>query len=349
VQAQFAESFDRTAGVSRSAPTWYARIDRNGRNLQLRYVTNAIADDFVTRAGFVSRAGIGHMNGSARYVLYGDKGALFESWAPSVTLDGTWTYHNFVRAGDIQDLKWNFGLTGALRGGWTINGALLVETFAYDSTLYTNYKIEEKRAGGGLDTVKFSGTPHLPNFDYSLTIATPVKKYFDANFNVIFGKDEDFFEWSNANVDIGTFTLNVRPTEQFRINFIYKEARYVRRTDGTTVDLERIPRLKVEYQLNRSIFFRYVGQYTSVQTDSLRDDSRTNAPILLCGATCARSAPVNTNSFRSDFLFSYQPVPGTVFFLGYGATQIDQDPFSFRALQRTADGFFVKLSYLFRL
>jgi hypothetical protein len=58
---------------------------------------------------------------------------------------------------------------------------------------------------------------------------------------------------------------------------------------------------------------------------------------------------VNSNSFRNDLLFSYQPVPGTVFFLGYGATQLDQDPFSFRALQRTTDGFFVKLSYLFRL
>ncbi len=348
VQAQFAESFDRTAGVSTNAPTWYARIDRAGRNLQLRFVTNAIADDFVTRAGFVARAGIGHTNLTSRYVFYGEKGALFESWAPSATFDGTWTYHNFVRAGDIQDLKWNFGLTGALRGGWSLNGALLVETFAYDSTLYTNYRIETKQ-GGGRDTVKFTGTPHLPNLDYSLTVSTPILKYVDANFNVIFGKDEDFFEWSNANVDIGTFTLNLRPTEQFRVNFIYKEARYVRRTDGTTVDLERIPRLKVEYQLTRSIFFRYVGQYTSIQTDSLRDDSRTNAPILICGAVCRRSAPVKSNAFRSDFLFSYQPVPGTVFFLGYGATQLDQDPFSFRSLQRTADGFFVKLSYLFRL
>jgi len=290
------------------------------------------------------------MNGNARYVFYGEKGALMESFAPSVSLDGTWTYDNFVRAGDIQDLKWNFGLTGALRGGWQLNAALLVETFGYDSTLYTTYRIEERsQNGAGLDTVRFTGTAHLPNLDYSLNLSTPILKYFDANLSVIWGKDENFFEWSNANVDIGTFTLNIRPTEQFRVNFIYKEARYVRRTDGTTVDVERIPRLKIEYQLTRSIFFRYVGQYTAIQTDSLHDDSRTNAPILICATTCVRSAAVNGNSFRSDFLFSYQPVPGTVFFLGYGATQIDQDPFSFRALTRTADGFFVKLSYLFRL
>jgi hypothetical protein len=110
-----------------------------------------------------------------------------------------------------------------------------------------------------------------------------------------------------------------------------------------------VPRLKVEYQLTRSIYVRYVGQYTALQTDSLRDDSRTNAPILICTATCARSAAVNSNTFRNDLLFSYQPVPGTVFFLGYGSTQLDNDAFTFSSLRRTADGLFVKLSYLFRL
>jgi hypothetical protein len=350
VQAQFAESFDRTAGSFTNSPMWYARIDRAGRDLQLRFLTNAYGDDFVTRAGFVSRAGIGHMNGNARYTFFGAPGAAVESISPSVSLDGTWTYDQFVRAGEVQDLKWNFGLTAALRGGWQLSGALLVETFGYDSTLYTTYRIEERAPGGvGLDTVPFTGTPHLPNFDYSLNLSTPIRKYFDANLSVIWGKDENFFEWSNANVDIGTFTLNVRPNERFRVNFIYKEARYVRRTDGSTVDVERVPRLKVEYQLTRSIYVRYVGQYTAVRTDSLRDDSRTNAPILICTTTCVRSAPVDSNSFRSDFLFAYQPVPGTVFFVGYGATQIENDAFAFHGLQRTTDGFFVKVSYLFRL
>jgi len=350
VQAQFAESFDRTAGTSTNAPMWYARIDRAGRALQLRFLTNAVADDFVTRSGFVARAGIGHMNGSARYVFFGEHGSLLESVAPDVSLDGTWAYDKFVRAGDVQDLKWHFGLTGALRGGWQLNAALLVETFGYDSTLYTTYRIEERNPGGvGLDTVRFTGTPHLPNFDYSLNLSTPILKYVDANLSVIWGKDDNFYEWSGANVDIGTFTLNVRPTEQFRINFIYKESRYLRRTDGSTVDVLRVPRLKVEYQLTRSIYVRYVGQYTALQTDSLRDDSRTNAPILICTATCARSAAVNSNTFRNDLLFSYQPVPGTVFFLGYGSTQLDNDAFTFNSLRRTADGLFVKLSYLFRL
>jgi hypothetical protein len=112
----------------------------------------------------------------------------------------------------------------------------------------------------------------------------------------------------------------------------------------------RIPRLKVEYQLTRSMFVRYVGQYQALHTDSLRDDSRTNAPVLICsGSKCSRTAIVNNNSFRSDVLFSYQPVPGTVFFFGYGATQTETLPLRFDGLERRSDGFFIKASYLYRL
>ena len=55
-------------------------------------------------------------------------------------------------------------------------------------------------------------------------------------------------------------------------------------------------------------------------------------------------------SFRTDWLFSYQPTPGTVLFAGYGNTlaTLDEDPRR-PQLRRTQDGFFMKLSYLFRL
>jgi hypothetical protein len=36
-------------------------------------------------------------------------------------------------------------------------------------------------------------------------------------------------------------------------------------------------------------------------------------------------------------------------FLGYGASLSEADAFQFRNLSRTSDGFFLKLSYLFRM
>ena len=48
-------------------------------------------------------------------------------------------------------------------------------------------------------------------------------------------------------------------------------------------------------------------------------------------------------------LFAYQPVPGTVAFVGYGNTLAEPEAFHFNALRREADNFFVKFSYLFSI
>jgi hypothetical protein len=55
------------------------------------------------------------------------------------------------------------------------------------------------------------------------------------------------------------------------------------------------------------------------------------------------------NDFRSDLLFSYKPTPGTVFFLGYGASLSEPRAFRFVGLDRVVDGFFLKATYLFRM
>ena len=112
----------------------------------------------------------------------------------------------------------------------------------------------------------------------------------------------------------------------------------------------QIPRLRVEYQLARPVFVRFVGQYVAQRQDSLRDDSRTNTPVLFRTANgFARADARESNFFRSDVLFSYQPNPGTVFFFGYGNSAIEDDALRFARLRRTSDGFFLKLSYLFRV
>ena len=50
-----------------------------------------------------------------------------------------------------------------------------------------------------------------------------------------------------------------------------------------------------------------------------------------------------------DALFSYQPTPGTVVFFGYGSTAAEPNDWRTTELRRVRDGFFLKVSYLFRL
>jgi hypothetical protein len=121
--------------------------------------------------------------------------------------------------------------------------------------------------------------------------------------------------------------------------------------------------LKVEYQIARPMFFRMVGQYDAEEQAALFDDSRTGyaivRPIASNGFLPGRDLGFSRHDLRVDWLFSYQPTPGTVVFAGYGGSYdgfregtIDTrgpEPLRLRDVQRTDDGFFVKLSYLFRM
>jgi hypothetical protein len=125
---------------------------------------------------------------------------------------------------------------------------------------------------------------------------------------------------------------------------------YWRRTDGRLAGRNAIQGLKVEYQFTRSIFLRAVGEYYLGEHDDLRDETRTSFPLLINGT---RALATRTAAFHGDVLFSYQPNPGTVLFLGYGSeADADPDPrarFTYQPLVRTNDYFFVKLSYLLRM
>jgi hypothetical protein len=54
-------------------------------------------------------------------------------------------------------------------------------------------------------------------------------------------------------------------------------------------------------------------------------------------------------SLRADLLASFRPTPGTIAFIGYGSS-LDgtDDRFDPGALERTRDGFFIKIAYQLR-
>jgi len=100
----------------------------------------------------------------------------------------------------------------------------------------------------------------------------------------------------------------------------------------------------VEYQVSRALFLRLVGQYDALNTAPLED--RQGRPILVGGE---RDQGIHSNEFRMDWLFSYRPAPGTLLYFGYGSTMHEPRQFRFGDLSRTTDGFFAKVSYVFRL
>ncbi len=201
--------------------------------------------------------------------------------------------------------------------------------------------------------VPYTGTPRLPNLDYVVSFALPTRKGLTADGLLLWGKDENFFEWASADIVFANVGAIWRPTDQLRIEGRYQLQSFQRRTDGSYVGIRRIPRVKVEYQVTRSVFLRVVAEQNRDFVDTLRDDSRTNLPVYIRDAAGVyqQALRTSTNRVRLDWLFSYQPTPGTVVFAGYGSSLEEPDVFGDirRPYRRVSDGFFAKISYLFRL
>ncbi len=332
-----------------TGPTWRATLLRSGRSFGTRYSITGIHPDFRASSGLVSRPDIVDAIAVHSVNLFGGEASRLERASFDVLLDGTWEYRDFVHGRGTLEKKLHFNSNFQFRGGWHVGGSVLFERFGFDPSLYTGYAIE-RRTGAAVDTIPFTGTPSLPNLDYVLSFDTPQFRHFSLSALWVWGRDENFFEWSSANIGLLNLGTQWRPTDRLRVDGSYIWQYYYRRSDGSRVGEGRIPRLKVEYQLNRSIFLRVVGQYTALFQDSLRDDSRSNDPLLVPGpgGTLVRALGSSDNTFQVEWLFSYLPTPGTVIYLGYGSTLREPEAFRFARLGRERDSYFLKLSYLFR-
>jgi len=351
IRVQGAASTTRGDSGTLSGPLWNVIAERQGHTIQMHYSISGIDPNFRTQSGFISRSNIVGMNLEQAVTLYGKRGNLIETWTGDFSANHDWFYTRFTDGKSPNDLRWHISNQLTLRGGWVVVGNVFLERYGYDPSIYTDYYVVHQTAGRP-DTAKFLGTPHIPNLDIVTGVTTPHWKNFDAGIQVITGHDENFFEWAQADIIFINANVDWRPNERLRINALYSHQQYIRRDDGSTADVRRIPRLKVEYQVSRPVFVRLVGTYDSQTTDSLRDDSRSNDPIVIrdpVTGTFTRAGRTVANAVRIDGLFAYQPTPGTVFFLGYGSSMTEDDPFAFRGIHRLNDGFFAKLSYVFRL
>ena len=347
---QGATSFTHSAGATVTAPLFSGAMIVNGRRFGANYVVNGISPNFDAQSGFIARNGIANVNLTQRFTVFGKAGAFVEAVTPEIAFLTSFRYDDFVNGGPRQDQKFHIRGSARLRGGWSVGAQVLLEDFGYDRDLYSNY-VTVRQNGARLDTANYVGTPHIKNVDWVASLGSPEFQKFSFTAFALWGHDENFPEWSGAGIGIVNASLNIRPTDQLRLGGTYAYEQYNRETDGTRVQTRTVPRLRVEYQVTRQIFVRVIGEVVQIKQDSLRDDSRTEAPVYFRNAdgTLSRAVAFDRSRGRLDFLFSYLPTPGTVIYLGYGNTSRADRPGGTQSLQPNRDVFFVKLSYLFRL
>jgi hypothetical protein len=325
-------------------------VVKSGRARGFSAVIEGIDPEFRAASGFISRPGIVHANVTPRWSWF-PRESRVEAVSFTPIMDLTWLWDRFENAREPDDIKLNSRTTLNWRGGWRTSFFTWTESFKYPAPLYDNYYVERRNAAGVVtDTVKFVGTNRLPNYGTDITIETPQSQNFSAVFNTTAGHDDNFDEWSSAWIWFTSITAEWRPTERARVSMRFVDQQFYRTSDGSLVRRRMIPRLKTEYQVSRPFFIRLVTQYDGSSVDSLRDDSRSEFPILFRNAdgTFRRAVARERGGLRSDVLLSYQPNPGTVFFAGYGVSHGAAEFFAPSDMLRTTDGFFIKASYLFR-
>ncbi len=351
LQAQAVVSQTSRSGVTETGPLWGVTAARTGRRYGFTYRVSGIDEDFRTESGFIGRGNIAQARATNQVTFYGKEKGWWERATSDATFDFIWPYDSFVDGGSAQDRKLHLNNNVTLRGGWNAGFSVLIESFGYDERLYEDYALIQATPTGDV-LLPFVGTPRLPNLDYVISFDAPQWKGLSANGMFLWGKDENFFEWASADIIFADLNVQWRPTQQARVELRYQLQSFVRRTDGSVVGQRQIPRARLEYQLTRAIFLRGVIEYDDNRQDDLRDDSRTELPIAIRNAATGayeRAVGRRRRQVRSDLLFSYQPTPGTVFFAGYSGISVDGPQRSRGDLRRQRDGFFMKVSYLFRL
>jgi hypothetical protein len=338
-------SWTRDSAGRRSGQLWQVVLfDRTGRSYGNHAEVLGVSPEFEAASGFVPRSNFVTANLFNRFSWYGRPGALLEQATTFFGPVVLWRYRDFLDGkssfeGELAD-TWLL----TFRGGWGATATIANRHQRFDPPDYAGYAVD----GAGTPF----GVPHgLYNlWSANAGVNTP-NRALTLSANVGAGRGAIFAEAAEARGWSASVSAEWRPTESIRIQTSWVHEVNDRASDGTRFSTANIPRLKLEYQPSRAIFFRYVGQYFAQDRAALRDP-RTGAPIYVFdedGGVWMPAGPEIINDFRSDVLFSYKPTPGTVFFLGYGASLTDVDAFRFRDLDRTGDGFFLKASYLFRM
>jgi hypothetical protein len=341
-QFQGVASTTRQAGTTRTGPMWEAVLDRTGRSWGFHYGIIGIDRDFQADNGFVPRTGYVQPSIANRYTWYGQQGSALERYLVFFQTAGLWRYDDFFSSKSMLENRLSTRNEFTFHGGWVAAVSPTLASYGFDRGAYAG-----TRMASASGAVPFTPSDRITTFVVSMSASTPQFRRFAASVGANVGNDVDFFETSRARRFDYNASLDLRPTSRLRITTTYVTNSFTRRRNDEQIASTRIPRLKVEYQVARPVFVRVVSQYEAVTRAELRDP-RTGEVLLVSDNTGAfkPSTARASNALRTDWLFSYRPTPGTVFFLGYGGSLSEPDPLAFDRLRRTGDAFFVKASYV---
>jgi hypothetical protein len=320
------------------APIWKMELDRTGRRWGFNWRISGIDDDFRADLGYVRRRGVVDASAFNRLSFYGAPGARVERVNFQLAPSRLWRYEDFGREGAIEGGE-SLSMEMRMRGGWSLTARPARNFYRLDREDYAAYEVM-----GPSGWSPYVPLDELGGYGASLELGTPRFQRMNASFSAEYRQAPIFDEGADGRLSAASVDFALRPTASVRAALGSRYQRITRELDGSEFAHTILPRARLEYQPMRALFFRSIAEWRSERRAALVG-ARDGQPLRLRGEPALAR---KIESLRLDLLASYTPVPGTVVFLGYGATLGAEDVLAFRGVQRDADGLFVKLAYQFR-
>ena len=328
-----------------------AQFARSSRNLQFDASLQDLSDDFVAGSGFIRRTGTAQLRSSVSYNFRGRPGDLVERWGPSLEAEGFWDHDAFWQRRWAEERRVRLGGSVSFRNNITVFGNYSRAYFQFNAADYDGLFAA---APDGRSQPFFPSQALFDGLD-SGTLFIWVSPFDRIRGNVRVTRSEtplfDFI--TDTPVDIadswsGDASLNLFPTTNLSAEVGVRHTSLFRQRDGSLYSRATIPRANAQYQFNRALFFRVIVEYGSQRRGSLMTPTEGHE-VSYCGTdSCFALGGSASNDFSVETLLSYEPSPGTVFFVGYSRRMEDMEAFRFRDLRPEAEGVFMKLSYRFR-
>lgn len=317
-------------------------FDRRGRSFSYRAKVEDVHPGFRTSSGFIPRLGDTEAQASALYDWYGDAGAQLERYGLELR------YNSFYDHDEFWDgrgpFEWEAELWPRLsfRGGRNLTMIFRWGSHRFRPEDYPTYAV----IGAAADTVPFQTPPQL---DRMLAVGVLPNIRIDERFRIngaSFFREIPIFAEGSRGFEVQLSPgIEIIPDDAWRVDLNHTWSRLWRTDDDSRFSTVNLSRVRVQYQFGKSLFARAIAQYDLEQRDALRHPEN-GLPIAVGGV---RQDASDRGDFQGQFLVSYEPSPGTIFFMGYSRLMQGQSDYRLGSKDLLQDGFFVKLSYLFRM
>lgn len=315
---------------------------RSGLTFAYNARLNDIGSGFRTESGYMPRLGETDWGAAIGFDRFGSSGALVESWGLELQSNNFSKHDDFWAGGRPFEYEIELHPSVSLRGNRRASGILKWGGFIFQAEDYASHEV----LGPGGTPEPYPLPPSLTNI-LGVMVSPNLRLNETLNLSgaLLFREIPLFAEGSLGWENRVAPNLRIQPGEALNIEAGYTWVQLSRRSDGSHFSTSHIQRLRIQYQFNRALLVRLLGQYDLEERVPLRHPV-TGQPVVI-GSVLQDAR--ERGDFTGQALIQYEPSPGRILFLGYSRAMVG--PYGHRLADKDLqqDGLFVKLSYLFRM